>query len=178
MSQSESRRGSRRIAAGSETPVPADTPVAAAEIEAPPALPDPAPAAPDLPSPEYPSAPVPPVSPMAAKAEAQPPFGPDLFAAFSDSQAAIARGVEALAEEVAILVRAGFSHATESATAMLGARTLADAVEANLGLVRKSLDTAFDGSVTVAEIGFKTASDAIHPLIWRFGEAWPPRRAA
>jgi hypothetical protein len=30
----------------------------------------------------------------------------------------------------------------------------------------------------VTEIGIKTASDAIHPLVSRFGEAWSIPRAA
>ena len=161
MSQSESKRAPRRAASAIEPTTETAEPAPVAEIESPPpAPPPPAPA-----------------KTVAAKA-APAPFEAELFAAFSDSQAAFARGAEALADEVAALVRTGLANATESATAMLGARTLTDAIEANLGFARKSLDTALAGTVKVTEIGFKTASDAIHPLVARLGETWPTSRAA
>ena len=152
MSQSESKRVPRPATATRETTTEAASPTPAIEIEAPP---------PQLP---------PPAAIKAAEPAAV--FGTELFAAFTDSQAALARGAEAMTDEVAALVRDSLSLATENATAMLRARTWTDAIEANLGFARKSFDTALAGSAKVTEIGIKTASDAIHPLVSRFGETW------
>lgn len=157
MNQSESKRVLRPATATRETTTETATPAATGGIEAPPALPPPAATKP---------------------AEPGAMFGAELYAAFTDSQAALARGAEAMTDEVAGLVRDSLSLAAENATAMLRARTWTDAIEANLGFARKSFDTALAGSVKVTEIGIKTASDAIHPLVSRFGEAWTIPRAA
>lgn len=158
MSQSESRRSSRALAANPATSVADDAPAPTPEV--------PSSAAPLLPPP----------APPAAKAPED--FGAEFLAAVADSQSALARGAEAVTGEIVALVRNSLALAATNATAILGARTFSDAVEANFGFARSSFDSALAGSARVAEIGVRTASDALRPLIARLGETWMLPRAA
>jgi len=99
-------------------------------------------------------------------------LGNDAMSAFAASQAAFVRGLEAMATEVAGLAHSGFAAVADSATAMLGAKTLADAIEVQAGLARRSVDAAFDSSAKLSEIGVRLTTEASQPLISRFGETW------
>ena len=104
------------------------------------------------------------------------PAGEDLWAdpwsALTEAQSALARGFEAVATEVGGLTRSGIAATTEAATAMLGAKTLAEAIEINTGYARRGFDAMLGGAAKLSEIGVKAATDASRPILNRLGESW------
>ncbi|HEX3883068.1 MAG TPA: phasin family protein [Stellaceae bacterium] len=74
---------------------------------------------------------------------------------------AFAHGAEAVADEMAGLTRSGFSTMMEMTEAMLGAKTLDEAVAIHAGFVRKSFDTMLSGSVRLTDIAARLAADAM-----------------
>ena len=99
-------------------------------------------------------------------------YGQQAWAALAEAQAAAARGFEALVGEINTLTRSELAAATNSATAMLGVKTLAEAVEVNLGYARRSFDALVGSSAKLSEIGVKAAADASRPILTRFGGGW------
>lgn len=99
-------------------------------------------------------------------------FGRTALGALADSQTAMARGLEAVALETAAFARSGLSAVADAASAMLGARTFADAIEIQAGFARRSIDAALDGSARLSEIAVKTTAEASRPLLSRFDDAW------
>jgi hypothetical protein len=95
--------------------------------------------------------------------KAERDVGSDTFAAFGTMQAAFARTAEAVADEIAVQMRSGFSNLAEAATALLGAKTLSDAFEANAGLARKTFEAMLAGSSKLSEIGVRFATESLHP---------------
>lgn len=105
-------------------------------------------------------------------AETTRDFNEEAFAVLSETQGALARGLEAMTVEMAGLARAGIAAANDAATAMLSARTLPDAIEINVGFARQSVDTLIGSSAKFSEIGIRFASEAARPIFERFGEGW------
>lgn len=103
-------------------------------------------------------------------------FRGEALAAISESQAAAMRGLHALATEIDGLARSGFAAVTESATAMLGAKTLADAIEVQSRFARRSVDAAIEGSAKLSEIGVRLTTEASQPLLSGFGDVWKSTR--
>jgi phasin family protein len=99
-------------------------------------------------------------------------YGQQAWAAFAEAQAAAARGFEALIGEINTLTRSEIAAATDSATKLLGVKTLAEAVEVNLGYARRSFDALVGSTAKLSEIGVKTAADASRPVLTRFGSGW------
>ena len=99
-------------------------------------------------------------------------YGQQAWAALAEAQAAAARGFEALVGEINTLTRSEIAAATDGATAMLGVKTLAEAVEVNLGYARRSFDALIGSSAKLSEIGVKAAADASRPILTRFGSGW------
>ena len=90
-----------------------------------------------------------------------PTLMPDPVALFD----AFAHGAEAFADEMAGLVQTSFTTATDTAKAMLGARTLTEAFEINAGFIEKSLDTMLTGSVRLTDITTRFATETLRPRI-------------
>jgi phasin family protein len=101
--------------------------------------------------------------------------GHDAMAAITESQAALATGMQALALEFAAIARSSMSAMTQSASAMLRAETLADAIEVQAAFTRRSVDTMIEGSAKLSEIGVKLTSEASRPLLSQFGTNWSAR---
>jgi hypothetical protein len=99
-------------------------------------------------------------------------FGRDAFAALTQSQAALARGLEALTVEVAGLALSGIDTAARTATKMLGVKTLSDAIEVNAGFTCSSLDALVGGSAKLSELGVKLAAETSQPILAQFGKGW------
>jgi phasin family protein len=99
-------------------------------------------------------------------------FWTDPWSALAESQSAMARGLEAVANEVTGLTRSGIAAATEAAKAMLGAKTFAEATEINTGFARRSFDAMIGGTAKLSEIGVKAATEAARPVLNRLGETW------
>ena len=90
----------------------------------------------------------------------------------AEAQAAAVRGFEAIVEEMNAFTRSEIAAAADGATALLGARTLAEAVDVNLGYARRSFDVLIGSSAKLSEISAKTASDASRPILSRLGDGW------
>jgi len=99
-------------------------------------------------------------------------YGREAWAVLAEAQAAAVRGFEAIVEEMNAFTRSEFAAAADGATALLGARTLAEAVDVNLGYARRSFDVLIGSSAKLSEIGAKTASDASRPILSRLGDNW------
>jgi hypothetical protein len=99
-------------------------------------------------------------------------FGRDALAALAQSQAALARGLEALSAEMAGLALLGIDTATRAATKMLGVKTLSDAIEVNAGFTCSSLNTLVGGSAKLSELGIKLAAETSQPILTQFGKGW------
>jgi hypothetical protein len=96
----------------------------------------------------------------------------DGWAALAEAQTALARGFEEAAVAMAGISRSGMAATTDAAVALLGARTVAEAVEINAGLARRGLDAMLEGSAKLSEIGASALADASRPLLTRFGRDW------
>jgi hypothetical protein len=152
----------RREIAPSE-PVPSDTvPTIAPETRAPPEAVEAPPVIVDEPvrQPEPES-----VEPVVAKVD-------DAWAALTQVQTARARGLAEIAAEMTGITRSSVAVATDAAVAMLGARTLADAVEINAGMARRGADALIEGSAKLSEIGVTAMTEATRPILSRLGTSW------
>jgi len=107
----------------------------------------------------------------AATAAADDPWA-GAWAVWIESQSALARGFEALATEVSGMTRSGIAAASETATAALGAKTLAEAIEINAGLARRGFDETLASAAKLSEIGVKAATEASRPILNRLSESW------
>ena len=110
--------------------------------------------------------------PPSGFAEILTDVGRQNFAAFFDSQTALARGLETLSTEITGLALAGVDAAARTATDALSVKTIADAIEVNAGFTRRSFDALMVGSAKLSEAGFKVAAEAWHPLLTHFGKSW------
>jgi hypothetical protein len=91
----------------------------------------------------------------------------ETLARIGESQTAIASDVAALALEMSGLARSNLTAATESMTALFGAKSLVEAVEIQLGFARRSLDAIASGSTRLGEIGLRLANEAAKPMLPR-----------
>ena len=92
-------------------------------------------------------------------------FAPDALAALVQSQAALARGLEAWSAEMAGLALSGIDTAARTSAKMLGVKTLSDAIEVNAGLTRSSFDALIASSTRLSELGVKLATETSRPLL-------------
>jgi hypothetical protein len=99
-------------------------------------------------------------------------FGREAFAAVVQSQAAVARGLEALSAELAGLALSGIDAAARTATDMLAVKTLSDAIEVNAGFTRSSFDALVGGSAKLSELGTRLAAEASQPILTQLGKGW------
>jgi hypothetical protein len=105
-----------------------------------------------------------------------PDFGGDkLFAAyraalasFGASQAAFASDVAAMALEIGGLAGSGLTAAGDGIAALASARSLAEAVEIQLGFASRTLDAMTAGSTKLGEIGLRLANGAVKPILGSF----------
>jgi hypothetical protein len=90
------------------------------------------------------------------------------LASIGKSQTAIASDVTALALEMSGLASSNLTAAGDSVTALLRARSFADAVEIQLSFARRSLEAIVDGSTRLGEIGLRLTNDASKPMLEPF----------
>lgn len=90
------------------------------------------------------------------------------LATIGESQAAVASDLTAMTLEMSGLTRASLMAVGDGLTALLTARNLVDAVEAQLGAARRGLDTFADGSTRLGGLGLRLASDAAKPMLRPF----------
>jgi hypothetical protein len=99
-------------------------------------------------------------------------FGQEAFAALAESQAAVARGLEAMSDEMAGLTRSGIDIAARTATEMLGVKTLSDAFKINVLFARNAFDSLLDGSAKLSGLGVKLAAESSRPILTQLGQGW------
>ncbi len=192
-------RRTPRVAASVEDRPPAATraaPQPAVAPRKPPAIPQPAlppdesaaappSAAPEDPAPAAPFAdrvedPAPPAAlalpPMPLVVQPAPAIAAetsdDMFSAIAQSRAALARGLEAIGNEVASFARHSLDASAQAAIQLLEAKTWADAVAVNSGLARTSFDYWLGSTAKVSELGIRLAIDWSKPLASEFGKVW------
>jgi hypothetical protein len=95
------------------------------------------------------------------------------WTAFGEAQLALVRGFGEFAAEWAGMTQSGIAAGADAAVALLGAKTLADAVEIQAGLARRGVDAVIGGCAKFSEIGIKAAAEASRPMLSRFGDMAP-----
>lgn len=99
-------------------------------------------------------------------------FEGDPAAALAESQAALARGLEALSAEMAGLALSGMDVLARTATKLLAVKTFSDAMEVNAGFTCSSLEALVDGSAKLSELGVKLATETSQPLFGQLTRGW------
>jgi hypothetical protein len=113
-----------------------------------------------------------PPAPKSAKPDFSGHFEGDAAAALAQSQAALARGLEALSAEMAGLALSGMNVLARTATKLLAVKTLSDAIEVNAGFTCSSLETLVGGSAKLSELGVKLATETSQPLFGQLARGW------
>lgn len=96
-------------------------------------------------------------------------FGSEALAAMEESRAAMARGFDALSEEMAGLARCGIDTVTRTAIEMLAVKSFSDAIAVNAGFARASFDNWLSGSAKFSELGVKLAVETSRPFLAHLG---------
>lgn len=91
------------------------------------------------------------------------------WTAIAEAQSALARGLERMAIEATGISRSGMVATTDAAVALLGARTVAEALEINAGLARRGVDAMIEGTARLSEIGAQALTEASRPFLSRMG---------
>ena len=76
----------------------------------------------------------------------------------------MARGFDALSEEMAGLARCGIQTVTRTAIEMLAVKSFSDAIAVNVSFARASFDNWIRGSVKFSELGVKLAVESSRPI--------------
>jgi hypothetical protein len=123
------------------------------------------------------AAPAPSIGPLPPASESAKPNNPGNFkadpaAALAASQAALARGIEALSAEMAGMALSGMNVLARTATKLLAVKTLSDAIEVNAGFTCSSLETLVGGSAKLSELGVRLAAETSEPLFGQFAREW------
>jgi hypothetical protein len=123
------------------------------------------------------AAPTPSISPLPPESKSANPGDPGNFetdssAALAQSQAALARGLEALSAEMAGLALSGMNVLARTATKLLAVKTLSDAIEVNAGFTCSSLETLVGGSAKLSELGVKLAAETSQPFFGQLARRW------
>jgi hypothetical protein len=174
MSDGKPRRGSRESVPGKVisafpltaqiVPLPAPPPAAEVIEQATQAV-MPAAIAPIAPTPA--PAPMPAPAPIAALPPPAAAMPADPWHAMIEAQTVLGRGYEQALAELTGTANTGMAVSRDAAVAMLGAKSVLDAVAIGNDLMRKSFDAMFDGAAKLSEIGVKTFGDASRPLLSR-----------
>jgi Phasin protein len=99
-------------------------------------------------------------------------FGGKALVAVEESRAAMARGFDALSEEMAGLARCGIDTVTRTAIEMLAVKSFSDAIAVNASFARASFDNWIGGSAKFSELGVKLAVESSRPFLAHLGESW------
>lgn len=167
MADPKPRRAGRAVSSAGASP---DTQVIEPIAEATVAIAEPVLAEPAVGEPVEPVAPVI-AEPPPETVEPRSPARNDAWAALAETQAALARGIEEFTAEVTGVTRSGVTAGADAAIALLGSRSMAEAVEINAGLVRRQVDAMIESSARLSEICLKALTDASRPVLSRFGNA-------
>jgi len=129
--------------------------------------------------PEKSEATVPQTPPSAVPASLPVPVGTpslpaqsNVFELVAEAHAALARGVDAMNDELASFARQSIDAGASTAIQMLAIRTWSDAVAVNTRFARTSYDHWLDSAAKVSELGVKLVCESSQPFVARFGTIW------
>ncbi|HUC64524.1 MAG TPA: phasin family protein [Stellaceae bacterium] len=91
-------------------------------------------------------------------------LGRENFAAVLRANAVLSEGLEAIGKEVILYARRSFEQAAETATALLGAKTLEDVFQLNSEFAKANLERLIERSAKLSEMSVKVANEALAPL--------------
>ena len=91
-------------------------------------------------------------------------LGRENFAAVLKANAALSEGLEAIGKEVFVYARRSFEQAAETATALLGAKTIEDVFELNTALAKANIAGIIERSAKLSELSIKVANETLAPL--------------
>lgn len=91
-------------------------------------------------------------------------LGRENFAALLRANTALSQGLEEMGKEVISYARRSFEQAAETATALLGAKTLEDVFQLNSEFAKTNLERVIERSAKLSEMGAKIANEALAPL--------------
>lgn len=86
------------------------------------------------------------------------------IAALTKSNLALAEGLQAMTEELIGYARSTVASASQTATALLAAKTLDEVMQLNTELAKASLESLFSQSAKLSELGVNVASETFAPL--------------
>jgi phasin family protein len=84
--------------------------------------------------------------------------------AMTKANRVLAEGLQALGKEILTYARSSLEHASQTATALLGAKTFDEVIQLNNDLAKSNLETMLARSAKLSEMGVTIASDALAPL--------------
>ncbi len=97
-------------------------------------------------------------------------FGQGNLAAVVHANAAMAKGLEAIGQEVVGYAQDSLESAVSAARAMIGARSLIDVIALNRDFTQTALESFLAKSARLSEIGIRMAGEAFAPLGQRLVE--------
>ena len=113
-------------------------------------------------------APLPAVSPESLSFESFAEMGRENLAAVAKSNLALSEGLGAIGEELFAYAKTALASASQTATALLGAKTLEEVIELNSDLAKTTMETLIARSSKLGELGIAATNQALAPLGGRF----------
>ena len=91
-------------------------------------------------------------------------LGCDNFAAVTKANRALSEGLQAIGQQLFAYATNSLETASQTATALLGAKTLDEVMELNRALAKAALNTVAERSAKLSEMGMAVASETLAPL--------------
>jgi hypothetical protein len=102
------------------------------------------------------------VSPLSL--ESMVDIGRANIAAVTKANLALSQGLQAIGQELVLYAASSLETASQTATALLGARTLDEVLRLNNDLASRTLETLAERTAKLSEMGAALASEALAPL--------------
>jgi phasin family protein len=112
--------------------------------------------------------PVPEGAPAAFSLDSLTDLGRENMEAVARANLALSEGLKAISEEIFTYAFSTLESASQTATALLGAKTLDEVLQLNSELAKSSFETLVTRSAKLSEMGVNVASGTFKPLGTRF----------
>jgi hypothetical protein len=91
-------------------------------------------------------------------------LGRDNFAAVTKANRALSVGLKAIGDQLFDYATKSLETASQTATALMGAKTLDEVIELNNAVAKSTLSTVAERSAKLSEMGMAVASEAFAPI--------------
>ena len=91
-------------------------------------------------------------------------LGRDNFAAMTKANLALSEGLQAIGHELLAYATSSLESASQTATALLGAKTLDEVIQLNSDLAKAALGTLVERSAKLSEMGVALANETFAPF--------------